>query len=76
LGLLTLPTLLVRHYRQTSSEPLINYSKSILFTSDTYLAQMEKMSAKCTDATKMKDAWKATSDKRKRKREDDRLLQI
>jgi hypothetical protein len=60
-GLLTLPTLPVRCSRQSSSEPLVDYSKSILLISDAYLAQMEQMSAKRTNAATAKDARKAAS---------------
>jgi hypothetical protein len=40
-GLLTVPTLPVCRSTLSSSEPLVDYSKSILLTSNTYLAQME-----------------------------------
>jgi hypothetical protein len=75
-GLLTFPTVPVRRSQQSSSEPLVDYSKSILLTSDAYLAQMEQMSAKCTNAAIAKDARKAASEEHKRKREEERILQI
>jgi hypothetical protein len=74
--LLTLPTLPVPRSRHSSSEPIIDYSKSILLTSDAYLAQMEHMSAKRTDAAKAKDARKIASEERKRKREENKILQL
>jgi hypothetical protein len=76
LHLLTLPTLPVPRSRHSSSEPIIDYPKSILLTSDAYLAQMEHMSMKRTDAAKAKDACKIASEERKRKREDDKILQL
>jgi hypothetical protein len=75
-GLLTLPTLPVRRSKLSSSEPLVDYSKSILLTSNAYLAQMEQMSVKRTNATIAKDARKAANEEHKRKREEKRILQI
>jgi hypothetical protein len=59
-----------------SSEPLLDYSKSILLTSDAYLAQMEYISARRTDTARAKDARNVATDEKKRKREEDRILQM
>ena len=75
-GLLILSTLFLRHNRLSSSEPLIDYSKSILLTSDAYLSQMEQMSTKCTNAVIAKDARKAANGEHKRKRKEERVLLI
>jgi hypothetical protein len=75
LGVLTLSTLPVRSSRLPSIEPL-DYSKSILLTSDDYLMQMEKLAAKRNDAARSRDTRKLATKERKRKREEERVLQL
>jgi hypothetical protein len=75
-GVLMLPTVPVRSSRLTSTEPMVDYSKSILFTSDTYLTQMQHLATKRNEATKSRDAQKLATEERKRKREEERILQV
>jgi hypothetical protein len=75
-GLLTLPTLLVCRSRPATAEPFVDFSKSILLTSDAYLSRMEHMSAQRTDAAKAKDVRKVAIEECKRKCEEDRLVQM
>lgn len=60
----------------TSTEPLVDYSKSILLTLDAYLRQMEHLSTKRTEVAKSKDARKLATEERKQKREKERVLQV
>jgi hypothetical protein len=75
-GLFILPTLPVRRSRPATAEPFVDFSKSILLTSDAYLSRMEHMSVKRTDVAKAKDARKVASKERKRKCEENRLVQM
>jgi hypothetical protein len=75
-GVLTLPTMPVHSSRPPMKEPLVDYSKSILLTSDAYLTQMEHFAAKQSDAAKSRDARKLATEERKRKHEEERILQV
>jgi hypothetical protein len=75
-GVLTLPTVPVPSSRPPTSEPLVDYSKSILLTSDAYLTQMEHLAAKRSDAAKSRDARKLATEEWKRKREEERDLLV
>jgi hypothetical protein len=75
-GMLTLPTVPVTHSRVSTGEPLVDYSKSILLTSDDYLRQVESLAAKRSNANKAKEAEKVATEQRKRKREEERIVQF
>ena len=74
LGVLTLPTMPIPNSKPPTSEPLVDYSKSIILTSFAYLTQMEHLAAKQSDAAKSRDARKLAIEKRKQKHEEERDL--
>jgi hypothetical protein len=59
---LTLPTLPVRNSRLPSTEPIVDYSKSILLILDSYLTQIEQLAAKRSDAARSRDARKLATE--------------
>jgi hypothetical protein len=63
-------------YMLTSTEPLVDYSKSIFFTSDAYLTQIELLATKRNNVAKSKDVRKLATEERKWKREEERILQV
>jgi hypothetical protein len=73
---LVLPTAPIRTSRPPSTKPIIDYSKSILLTSDAYLSQMQQLAAKRSDVAKSRDARKVATEERKRKHEEERMLQL
>ena len=73
LNLLTTP---ICTSRPPSIEPLVDYSKSILLTSDAYFLQMQQLVAKYNDAAKSRDARKVASEEQKWKHEEERTLQL
>jgi hypothetical protein len=75
-GLLILPIVPVTRNRVSTGEPLVDYSKSILLTSDEYLRQVESLAAKRSDASKAKKERKVATEHRKKKREEERLIQL
>lgn len=72
----TLPTVLVNKCKASTSQPLVDYSRSILLTSNEYLRQVETLAAKCTEAAVVKDAQKVAAKECKRKRKKDRVVQV
>jgi hypothetical protein len=72
----TLPTILVNKCRASISQPLVDYSRLILLTSNEYLRQVETLAAKRTKATVVRDARKVAAEECKRKREEDRVVQV
>ena len=65
-----LPSIPIRRSRQAAGEPLIDYSNSIILTSDNYLASMEQVAAKRDSIAKAKEQRKSEAADRKRKREE------
>jgi hypothetical protein len=55
---------------------MVDYSKSILLTSDIYLTQMQYLATKRNEAAKSRDAQKLATEDSKRKREEERILQV
>jgi hypothetical protein len=64
---LMLPIAVVHPSRSTSMESMIKYTKSVIFTSNVYLIQMEPLVAKRSKATK--EAQKLVTKEKKKKRE-------
>jgi hypothetical protein len=54
--------------RGTGEEPLIDYSKSILMTSDSYIDSLEVLVARRQDATRARETRKLEAEARKRRR--------
>jgi hypothetical protein len=75
-GLLSLPTMPISRCRASSTQPLVDYSRSILLTCDEYLKHVETLAARHSEAAKVRDAQKLASEERKRKREEDRIVQV
>jgi ribosomal protein L14E/L6E/L27E len=75
-GVLTLPTIPIRRCRVTSIEPMVDYSKSILLTSDAYLTQMQHLASKRNEAAKSRDARKLATEEKKRKCKEERIQQV
>ena len=67
--LLELPLLLVRNQRPQPSQPLIDYSQSIILTSDEYLASME-VKAKKREETRIESDQRKQETARKRQERD------
>ena len=70
---LVLPRIPIRRSRRAAGEPLIDYSNSIILTSDNYLASMEQLAAKRDSVAKAKEQRKLEAEVRKRKREEEKL---
>ena len=67
LGVLTLPTIPITCSITLVVEPLVDYSKSIILTSDDYLRQVESLATKRNDTARARDARKIATEERKRK---------
>ena len=52
---LVMPSIRIQSCQQTPGEPLIDYSKSIILTSDSYLASMEQLATKRDSVAKAKE---------------------
>jgi hypothetical protein len=67
---LQLPIVPVSRFRRgTGEEPLIDYSKSILMTSDSYIDSLEVLAVRRQDATRAREIRKLEAEARKRRRE-------
>jgi hypothetical protein len=71
-----LSTVPITHSRAPAARPLVDYSKSILLISDDYLRQVESLATKRNDTARGRDAKKVATKERKRKREEERLVQL
>ena len=67
---LVLPIVPIRSSSRAAAAPLIDYSKSIMLTSDNYLLSMEQLAFKRDEAAKAKEARKLNAQAKKRKNDE------